>query len=89
MKYGLNLDATGRVLSATFWEHASEDALIVDMLTEGDIYEYRYVDGVYIHDPLPEEEAEETETVDPQADTDAMLIDHEYRLTMLELGLTE
>lgn len=25
----------------------------------------------------------------PQDDTDAMLIDHEYRLTLLELGLTE
>ena len=24
-----------------------------------------------------------------QDDTDAMLVDHEYRLTMLELGLTE
>lgn len=24
-----------------------------------------------------------------QADTDAMMIDHEYRLTLLELGLTE
>ena len=24
---------------------------------------------------------------DPQADTDAMLIDHELRLTMLELGI--
>lgn len=25
----------------------------------------------------------------PQSDTDAMLIDHEYRLMLLELGLTE
>ena len=25
----------------------------------------------------------------PQADTDAILIDHEYRLTLLELGITE
>lgn len=30
-------------------------------------------------------------TVEPtaQADTDAMLIDHAYRLTLLELGITE
>lgn len=25
---------------------------------------------------------------DPQADTDALLVDHEYRLVMLELGVT-
>lgn len=34
--------------------------------------------------PAPEPQPEIT---DPQADTDAMLVDHEYRLTMLELGL--
>ena len=39
---------------------------------------------------LPEQSEEETETVpDVQEDTDAMLIDHEYRLTLLELGVTE
>ena len=36
-------------------------------------------------DPEPEPEAEPTEA----DDTNAMLVDHEYRLTMLELGLTE
>lgn len=34
-------------------------------------------------------ELESIEAEDPQADTDAMLIDHEYRLTLLELGITE
>lgn len=33
--------------------------------------------------------AEETLPSDPQADTDAMMVDHEYRLTLLELGITE
>lgn len=36
-----------------------------------------------------EAEREEIETENPQADLDAMIIDHEYRLTLLELGLTE
>ena len=39
----------------------------------------------YEQEVLPEPEPEEI--TDPQADTDAMLVDHEYRLTMLELGL--
>lgn len=32
-----------------------------------------------------------SETIEPSAqdDTDAMLVDHEYRLTLLELGVTE
>ncbi len=38
--------------------------------------------------PEPEPETEEL-TPSAQDDTDAMLIDHEYRLTLLELGLTE
>ena len=37
---------------------------------------------------LPDLE-ETTPEPTPQDDTDAMLVDHEYRLTMLELGLTE
>lgn len=37
---------------------------------------------------LPEPAPVEDEP-SPQDDTDAMLIDHEYRLTLLELGLTE
>lgn len=37
---------------------------------------------------LPEPAPVEDEPT-PQDDTDAMLIDHEYRLTLLELGLTE
>ena len=36
------------------------------------------------------EEAADEETVpSPEEDTAAMLVDHEYRLTLLELGLTE
>lgn len=34
-------------------------------------------------------EEEAVSILNPQADTDAMLIDHEYRLTLLDLGLTE
>ncbi len=35
------------------------------------------------------EDATEETTPNAQDDTDAMLIDHEYRLTLLELGVTE
>lgn len=34
---------------------------------------------------IPDEVADPT----PQEDNDAMLIDHEYRITLLELGITE
>ena len=51
--YALNLAEDGRVLSATYPQYAPEDAVVVDALPEGDIYEYRYVDGGFVHDPLP------------------------------------
>lgn len=54
--YALNLADDGRVLSATLPEYAPEDAVTVETLPEGDVYEYRYVDGEFIHDPLPEPE---------------------------------
>lgn len=39
--------------------------------------------GVLLEDEAPPEEPTEAE------DTAAMLVDHEYRLTLMELGLTE
>lgn len=51
MNYALNLAEDKRILSATFPEYAPEDAVIVDSLPEGDIAEYRYVNGEYIHEP--------------------------------------
>lgn len=54
--YALNTNEDGRILSATFPEYASEDAVTVETLPDGDISEYRYVDGDFIHDPLPEPE---------------------------------
>lgn len=54
--YALSLAADGRVLSA--WvvlpDGNYEGMPLVDVLPEGNIYEYRYENGVYIHDPLPE-----------------------------------
>ena len=38
---------------------------------------------------LPEQEPEPTPEPSEEDDTAAMLVDHEYRLTLLELGLTE
>lgn len=42
-------------------------------------------DARFIAPPEPEPEPEPVP--DPQDDTDAMLVDHELRITMLELGL--
>lgn len=52
----LNLDKdTGRILCA--YEipsgHYANGTVLVDKLPDGILYEYRYVYGKYIHDPLP------------------------------------
>lgn len=67
--YALNLAEDGRVLSAcvVLPEGNYEDMTVVAELPEGNIYEYRYVNGEYIYDPLhaPEEpETEESESGD-------------------------
>ena len=55
-KYALNLAESGRILSATYEQFAVEGMPIVETLPEGDISEYRYVNGEFIHDPLPKPE---------------------------------
>ena len=56
MNYALNLAEDGRILSATYPQYAPLDAVLVDTLPEGDISEYIYRDGEYIHDPVKQEE---------------------------------
>lgn len=74
--YALTLDADGRILSATPAKYAQPGAIVVDSLPTGDVTAYRYADGAFVHDPLPEPEQPET---GPTA---------EDRLTALEAKLS-
>lgn len=56
MKYALNLAEDGRILSVTFEKYAPEDAVKVEEFPDGNVADYRYVDGEFIYDPLPEPE---------------------------------
>lgn len=87
-KYSLNLGENGRILSVCVCIEGQTYENIVDSFPDGDVSEYRYVDGEFIHDPLPKPEPGEPE---PTAEEDAlaMLVDHEERLISLELGLNE
>ena len=63
--YSLNLDAENRILSACVCLDGFEYENIVDALPDGDISDYRYIDGEYVYDPLPEPESQ---PVEPTAD---------------------
>ena len=60
--YVLNLGQDGRILSAAFQNDGSCGAVAVAELPEGDITQYRYVDGEFIYDPVPAVEVEEQPT---------------------------
>lgn len=51
--YALNIDSTGRVLSATLEQFDTGWGVHVAVLPKGDISEYRLVDGTFVHDPIP------------------------------------
>lgn len=59
MLHALNLGESGRILSATYDGYAPEEQPRAEELPEGNISNYRYVDGEYIYDPLPEPEPPE------------------------------
>ena len=83
-KYALNLDADGRILSATYESYAVPGMPIVDTLPDGDVTDYKYINSEYVYDPLPAPEPK------PSAEAEAleMVVDHECRITLLELGVT-
>ena len=53
MIYALNLGEDNRILSATYDQFAPASQPRVEELPEGDISDYKYVDGEYDYDPLP------------------------------------
>lgn len=55
-RYGLVLDEDNRIIDAPIQRYAPADAIIVDTLPEGCLPEYLYIDGEYVHDPLPKPE---------------------------------
>lgn len=71
--FALNLDESdGRVLSATEDQYGAPGQPRVETLPDGDLYDYRYANGEFIYDPLPQPEPPEPE---PTADEvlDALL----------------
>lgn len=64
MRYALKLAEDGRILSATYEKYAPAGAVIVDELPDGDLHEYRYVDGEFVFDPIPVVEVEEEPSID-------------------------
>lgn len=87
-KYALNLDEDGRILSVTYEEYAVAGMPVVETLPDNDVTDYKYVDGAYVYDPLPKPEPQTTEPT-VEEDSLSMIVDHEYRITTLELGVTE
>ena len=63
--YALNLDTDGRILSACVCLEGFEYINVVETLPDGDVTDYKYIDGVYVYEPLPEPEPTPTE---PTAD---------------------
>lgn len=50
--YALNLSEDFRILSVAFLEYASENSVIVESLPEGNIADYLYINGEFVHDPI-------------------------------------
>ena len=77
MKYALNLAEDGRILSATFEQYAPKDSILVDTLPEGNINEYIYENGEFVHSPLPAPEPSVEEQI---AELKAQLASTDYKV---------
>ncbi len=84
MRYALHLREDNRILSATYEGYGAENDVIVDSLPDGDVADFKYVDGGYIYDPVPKE---------PDAGTKPTLEDRvadmEEAFDMILSGVTE
>lgn len=51
--YALNLAGDGRILSVTYEQFAAPGQPIVDSIPDGNVNNWKFVDGQYVYDPLP------------------------------------
>lgn len=56
--YSLNLAEDGRILSACVCFEGRVYENITNTLPGGDVTDYKYIDGSYVYDPLPEPQPE-------------------------------
>ena len=59
--FNLNLSEDNRILLACVCLEGFEYENIVYTLPDGDISDYKYIDGEYVYEPLPKPEPEPTE----------------------------
>ena len=83
MKYAIKLSADGRIEYATYDKYASEDLVIVDVLPDGDIHDYLYIDNAYLYSPLPEDESDER----PSTEERLSALEDELEATKVILGV--
>ena len=86
MNFQVILDSAGRPRAASRDSGLGPDAVLITFPEDFDfehMHDYIFMDGKWIYDPLPEPEPEP----DPMTDMLAMALDHEYRLTLMELGV--
>ena len=74
------------------YHHAQGNYFPLPIITDCGAWRYKLMDGDPVECTAEEIAAQEEALIpipvpDPQDDMDAMLIDHELRLTMLELGI--
>ena len=83
MKYALNLAEDGRVLSVTYQQYAPKDAVLVTEFPKP-VTDYRYVEGQFVYDPLPQKEEPEA-----QPSQEERINALEEALELLLSGVTE
>ena len=84
MQIVLNLADDGRIQGAGVYAVIPEGAIVVDSIPEGNLADYLYIDGQFVHDPLPV--VEEPENLPSDAERIAEL---EEALALLLSGVTE
>lgn len=75
------------------YHHAQGNYFALPVMTNSGVYRYKLVDGTVTEKTDAEIDAEESALPEPEPSTEtdlmSMAVDHEYRLTLLELGVTE
>lgn len=88
--YSLNLAEDCRILSACVCLEGLEYSNIVDTLPDGDITEYKYIKGEFVHDPEPHPDPPQPQpTLEDRMDAAEANIDYIALMTDIEIPTEE
>ena len=83
-KFALTLSDDNRILSATYAKYAKPGSILTNTIPDGNLSDYRWQDGAYVYDPIPDPDPTPAKLREEAYNTQAIISWNGEMLTVTE-----